>query len=1091
MPTVLINSVNYLGQVSDITFNPQTGGTVSLGSQLIPYYYTADYVYGTYSLFFSAFNSTCEFTLLAPTPTPTATITDTPTQTPTPTITPTVTVSPSPFPACVDCGMSGVSFSDVCLSGCYPIAFGINSGASTSSYSIVMTFDGGVNYEYIRNFSPYIKFTNITRGYSGSTELYFFIANANTVFYSQNGSTWVNAGAVFPEDAEFTAFGQDNNDNFIWLVYASITPSTYSLYYSTNLISWTQASISNPQSDGWCDFQGTRVNSSISYGWDNTGSRLWVQVARGSALGFPDQAISYDGYNWSGVSTGLDCTYGSFGNGIWVKSITGASTKPLYYSYDGIIWSLMVTSFPTSRTVQCLNFGNNRFVVGVRAFLGTQLNIYYSDDGINWTLSSFPSIITGTFSQVQYDAANNRWYIVGSTSTSFALYSTDNAVSWTESSPFEGLTSSEFDVDACEVLLPTPAPTRTVTPTQSTATESQTPTPTLTQTPTPSITATQTQTPTVTPTRTQTPTNTITRTVTRTSLTPTPTPTNTRTPTFTPTPTLTDFPCNCFDFTNSGNTISFANIRNCYQEIDTIQIPSGNTVYACGFVESIGSNVSYSSVTADCASGTQQTLLDLPGCCMCLKLDVSTVPSFFPPSSNYVTCGGISYVYTATTTGVQYFCVNSQSKFFQLLGSSGSTSAYTWSIFGGCVSGSCVNVPSPTPTPTLTQTPTKTQTPTPTPTSGASPSCNCIILANTGDTNDTYSYRPCSGGTPITNSSFSSGFINSFCALAYTANTSGQTQIVTGSTCSVDGDCSNCVCITFTNNTGGQGTYGYRDCDGVTQGPFTIEDGESIEVCGIRIQTNLLSKNIIWSIGGVCEDGVTCPIEIVPESIILFSDTIGDAFLYDHPSNTLTQLFLPDVYVSKDIGRNSNYLWIYQDNAGDTDFRQYNISTLNPSSWTYSDYTITASTGLGLTSYNSSDTVFAVSGDGNTILRYTMSTGGVVNADNIGSDYEVKDWIFNETDGVLIIAAYDTNLGNYGIYQWDGTLTAYHNNGGTEIFALYQYGSDLFYINVNNDVYQINTTSPYTNTYIQTLPSAETFVGSAQDDPSVITVSFT
>jgi hypothetical protein len=1069
MPTVLISSINYSGQVSDITFYPQTGGTVGLGSQLIPYYYTADYVYGTYSLFFSSFNSTCEFTLLAPTPTPTATITDTPTQTPTPTITPTVTVSPSPFPACIDCGMSGVSFSDVCLSGCYPIAFGINSGASTSSYSIVMTFDGGVNYEYIRNFSPYIKFTNITRGYSGSTELYFFIANNNTVFYSQNGSTWVNAGAVFPEDAEFTAFGQDNNDNFIWLVYASITPSTYSLYYSTNLILWTQASISNPQSDGWCDFQGTRINDAISYGWDNTGNRLWIQVARASGGGLPDQAISYDGYNWSGVSTGIDCTYVSFGNGVWVKSSSAGSTKPLYYSYDGIIWSLMVTSLPTSRTVQCLNFGNNRFVAGVRASFGGQLNIYYSDDGINWTLSSFASVITGTFSQVQYDAANNRWYIVGNTSTSFALYSTDNAVSWTESSPFEGLTSSEFDVDACEVLLPTPAPTRTVTPTQSTATESQTPTPTLTQTPTPSITSTRTQTPTQTPTRT----------VTRTSLTPTPTPTNTRTPTFTPTPTLTDFPCNCFEFTNIGGDVGFVNIRNCYQDITTLEVPVGDTVYACGFVESASPVISYSSVTSDCATAIQSVLDDAPGCCMCVRLDVFVAPSIWPPvGSSYINCNGQSGTYAATTTGLQYFCANSQTKFL-LVAPSGSTSAYTWSIFGGCVSGSCVNVPTPTPT----QTPTMTPTPSSTPTGST---CVCITLANTGDTNDNYTYYDCDNNF-VDPPKLSPGDIVSFCSLSYTANTDGQTQIIEGISCTGDTDCNNCRCITFENTDTLKRTIEYTDCAG-NLNSTDIPPGEILQFCGIRFYSS--NSLVRVTVGGICQDGVTCPFELTPESIILFDNSIPDAFLYDHSSNTLTQLYLPGAYNSNDIARNSNYLWIYESpGGGSTPFRQYNISTLNPSAWTYSDYVISADTGLGLTSYNSSDTVFAVSGDGNTILRYTMSTGGVILAANVGSGVVVYDWIYNSSTGEIIITGIKD--GDFGIFQWDGTLTTYLNNGATEIVALYQYGSQLFYIEGNGDVYQIGTTSPYTTTYIQSIPGRINFAGAAQDDPSMITVSFT
>jgi hypothetical protein len=61
MPTLLISSTNYNGQLGDITFYPDTGGTFNLGYQLIPYYYVADYIYGNYDIFFSAFNKTCSF----------------------------------------------------------------------------------------------------------------------------------------------------------------------------------------------------------------------------------------------------------------------------------------------------------------------------------------------------------------------------------------------------------------------------------------------------------------------------------------------------------------------------------------------------------------------------------------------------------------------------------------------------------------------------------------------------------------------------------------------------------------------------------------------------------------------------------------------------------------------------------------------------------------------------------------------------------------------------------------------------------------------------------------------------------------------
>lgn len=101
MPTILISTVNYNGQIADIIFSPDTGGTVNLGSYVLPQQLELDYVYGNYDLSFSAYGNTCSFYLSDPsnpTPTPTTTVTPTitPTVTPTLTVTPTTTITPSP-----------------------------------------------------------------------------------------------------------------------------------------------------------------------------------------------------------------------------------------------------------------------------------------------------------------------------------------------------------------------------------------------------------------------------------------------------------------------------------------------------------------------------------------------------------------------------------------------------------------------------------------------------------------------------------------------------------------------------------------------------------------------------------------------------------------------------------------------------------------------------------------------------------------------------------------------------------------------------------------------------------------------------------
>ena len=61
--TVRISSNNFSGQTGDLTFYPDTGGTINVGAVVIPYDYTDDYVYGQYDVYFSAYTKTCSITI--------------------------------------------------------------------------------------------------------------------------------------------------------------------------------------------------------------------------------------------------------------------------------------------------------------------------------------------------------------------------------------------------------------------------------------------------------------------------------------------------------------------------------------------------------------------------------------------------------------------------------------------------------------------------------------------------------------------------------------------------------------------------------------------------------------------------------------------------------------------------------------------------------------------------------------------------------------------------------------------------------------------------------------------------------------------
>ena len=57
--TIQISSNNFNNHNADITFYPDTGGTVSYGYYLIPAQIVTDYPYGVYELYFSADARTC------------------------------------------------------------------------------------------------------------------------------------------------------------------------------------------------------------------------------------------------------------------------------------------------------------------------------------------------------------------------------------------------------------------------------------------------------------------------------------------------------------------------------------------------------------------------------------------------------------------------------------------------------------------------------------------------------------------------------------------------------------------------------------------------------------------------------------------------------------------------------------------------------------------------------------------------------------------------------------------------------------------------------------------------------------------------
>jgi hypothetical protein len=102
---IIIESINYSGEVANIIFNPDnTNVVINLGDHTLPYEFNSGLldppreIFGTYTITVNNCPYFLNVPRTTPTPTPTRTPTRTPTPTPTPTVTPTPTFDPCKVP---------------------------------------------------------------------------------------------------------------------------------------------------------------------------------------------------------------------------------------------------------------------------------------------------------------------------------------------------------------------------------------------------------------------------------------------------------------------------------------------------------------------------------------------------------------------------------------------------------------------------------------------------------------------------------------------------------------------------------------------------------------------------------------------------------------------------------------------------------------------------------------------------------------------------------------------------------------------------------------------------------------------------------
>ena len=285
--TVQILTTNYSGQTATITFSPCSGGTINLGSQVVPYNYVSDNYLGDYSLYFADFSQTCTFSIpcstatptptvivatATPTPTPTDTPTPTqvPTDTPTPTQVPTDTPTPTPLPATSTPTITGTTI---------PTAT-----PTVVSYSYQIDISGHYNNPYDACENQTVNYT-VYSAYSTLNVSNILYTNSNlTSEYSVGiGNYFIIEDGInkFVIDTDLNGFGINSITNCVDVFAPTPTPTptstpeptqvlyTYGINYTENPTPYEACQLSSPIDSVYTTDLNPLTGSTIFY-YDQT-----------------------------------------------------------------------------------------------------------------------------------------------------------------------------------------------------------------------------------------------------------------------------------------------------------------------------------------------------------------------------------------------------------------------------------------------------------------------------------------------------------------------------------------------------------------------------------------------------------------------------------------------------------------------------------------------------------------------------------------------------------------------------------------------------------------------------------------------------
>ena len=222
----------------------------------------------------------------------------------------------------------------------------------------------------------------------------YLVDNSGAICYSSNGISWTRASGIglltIGESATRTLNPAVNClkwNGYMWLAGINTGTSTTtgglsnkSLLYSYNGITWAQVPNSTNLFSQSC--------STIE--WNGY---VWVIGGYSDAAGSISMHYSYDGFNWSPVTTtpfGQFCTNIKWNGIMFVGSGYGSTLSPTYnigYSYDGINWTGLSRTFFNTGSIpyRADGIGWNGKKWLLSGYGQRNNTMITSTDGINWS----------------------------------------------------------------------------------------------------------------------------------------------------------------------------------------------------------------------------------------------------------------------------------------------------------------------------------------------------------------------------------------------------------------------------------------------------------------------------------------------------------------------------------------------------------------------------------------------------------------------------------------------------------------------------------------------------------------------------------